>query len=243
MNENKSYYTRQVVSPLPADPNSAEFQHFKKIIKRFPEEAIYIYSMKENRMLYTAGWKETLGYPDDQINLQTIVSQTDPAHAPFTFDINDKAVRFLASPREGIEDYSFSFETRKIHRNGSLVPMEVKIGVYSGENNMIKEAIGRFQVNRSLRFGKVIRYSAFGPEKSEFEEELNKDLFHHQTISGKEKEALVYLAKGYTFKEIADELNLTSSAVEKRVIPLYKRFDVKSLAHLISFAYENYILP
>ncbi|MFZ8310585.1 hypothetical protein ACO1LC_14120, partial [Staphylococcus aureus] len=84
-------------------------------------------------------------------------------HAPFTFDINDKAVRFLATPRENIEDYSFTFETRKIHKNGSLVPMEIKIGVYSGENGLIKEAIGRFQVNRSLRFGKVIRYSAFGP--------------------------------------------------------------------------------
>lgn len=115
--------------------------------------------------------------------------------------------------------------------------------MYSGENGLIKEAIGRFQVNRSLRFGKVIRYSAFGPEKNEFEDELNKSLFKYQTISGKEKEALVYLAKGYTFKEIADELNITSSAVEKRIIPLYKRFEVKSLAHLISFAYENFILP
>ena len=67
-NENLSYYTPKVVSPLPADPNSPEFQHFKKIIKRFPEEAIYIYSMKENRMLFTAGWKETLGYDDDKIN-------------------------------------------------------------------------------------------------------------------------------------------------------------------------------
>jgi DNA-binding CsgD family transcriptional regulator len=243
LNENSSYYTPKVVSSLPADPNSPEFQHFKKVIKRFPEEAIYIYSMKENRMLFTAGWKETLGYDDDKINLQTIVSQTDPAHAPFTYDINDKAVRFLASPREDIEDYSFTFETRKIHKNGSLVPMEIKIGVYSGENGMIREAIGRFQVNRSLRFGKVIRYSAFGPEKSEFEDELNKSLFNYQTISGKEKEALVYLAKGYTFKEIADELNITSSAVEKRILPLYKRFEVKSLAHLISFAYENFILP
>ncbi|MDO8996741.1 MAG: helix-turn-helix transcriptional regulator [Sediminibacterium sp.] len=63
------------------------------------------------------------------------------------------------------------------------------------------------------------------------------------TISGKEKEALKYVAKGYSFKEIADELGVSASAIEKRIQPLYKRFNVKNLTHLVSFAYENYILP
>ena len=51
------------------------------------------------------------------------------------------------------------------------------------------------------------------------------------------------LAQGRSFKEIAHELNVTQSAIEKRIIPLYKRFDVKSLTHLVTFAYENHILP
>ena len=45
------------------------------------------------------------------------------------------------------------------------------------------------------------------------------------------------------FKEIAERLNVSQSAIEKRIIPLYKRFNVKSLPHLISFAYDNNILP
>ena len=51
------------------------------------------------------------------------------------------------------------------------------------------------------------------------------------------------VAKGYSFKEIANFFNVSQSAIEKRIIPLYKRFDVKSLTHLVSFAYENHILP
>jgi DNA-binding CsgD family transcriptional regulator len=89
----------------------------------------------------------------------------------------------------------------------------------------------------------VMRYAAFGPEKNEFEEELNKTLFYKNVISNKEKDALALVAKGYSLKEIAMLLKISQSAVEKRIIPLYKRFDVKSMPHLVSFAYENHILP
>ena len=82
-----------------------------------------------------------------------------------------------------------------------------------------------------------------GQEKSAFEEELNKTLFHHYAISSKEKEALAMVAKGHSFKEIAGLFKVSQSAIEKRILPLYKRFDVKSLTHLVSFAYDNHILP
>ena len=49
-------------------------------------------------------------------------------------------------------------------------------------------------------------------------------------------------SKSYNYKQIAEKLNVSASAIEKRIIPLYKRFNVKSLPHLISFAYDNHIL-
>jgi len=51
------------------------------------------------------------------------------------------------------------------------------------------------------------------------------------------------VAKGFSFKEIAQTFNVSQSAIEKRILPLYKRFEVKSLTHLVSFAYDNHILP
>jgi DNA-binding NarL/FixJ family response regulator len=114
--------------------------------------------------------------------------------------------------------------------------------VYSAHGGKITAIIGRFQVSHSTKFGKVMRYAAYGPDKSRFEEELNKQLFRHYAISSKEKEALSLVAKGYSFKEIAQFFKVSQSAIEKRIIPMYKRFDVKSLTHLISFAYDNHIL-
>lgn len=236
-------YSKSFITETPADPGSTEARHFGRTLLRFPEEAIYIYSFKENRMLYAVGWEEILGYRDDEINMMTIVSITSPEYAPFTNELNDKALKFIHQKTQDLEQYSFTIELKKIHRNGAHIPLISRVGVYRSENGVVTEIIGRSQVNHSLKFGKVMRYAAYGPEKSKFEEELNKALFGHYAISLKEKEALSLVARGYSFKEIATLSQVSRSAIEKRIIPLYKRFQVKSLSHLVSFAYDNHILP
>lgn len=235
-------YSRSFITDIPADLNSKEALHFKKTIPRFPEEAVYIYSFKERRMIYADGWEDILGYRDDEINMLTIVSITTPEYAPFSSELNDKALKFIQSKTEELEKYSFTIELKKIHKNGTPVPLISKVGVFSSENGTVTAIIGRSQINRSITLGKVMRYAAYGPDKSEFEEELNKQLFQHYAISQKEKEALSLVAKGYSFKEIANQFNVSPSAIEKRIIPMYKRFNVKSLSHLMSFAYDNHIL-
>ena len=236
-------YTRSMITTIPADLNSEEANYYKKTIQRFPDEAIYVYSFKYNRMLYTAGWEEILGYKDDEISMVKIIDITSPEYAPFSYELNDKAVKFILNKSENLEEYSFTIEIKKVHKNGNHIPLIVKVGVYGSENGKVTEVIGRSQINHSINLGNVMRYAAYGPEKSEFEEELNKELFRHYAISRKEKEALALVAKGYAFKEIAHHFSISQSAVEKRILPMYKRFDVKSLTHLITFAFENHILP
>ncbi|TDQ07443.1 LuxR C-terminal-related transcriptional regulator [Pedobacter metabolipauper] len=236
-------YSRNFITDIPAELESEEALYYKNTIPRFPEEAVYIYSFKQNRMVYASGWEEVVGYRDDEINMLAIVNMSAPEFAPFSHDLNDKALQFIHNKSKDLERYSFTIELKKIHKNGSQVPIIARVGVFSSENGKIDAIIGRFQINRSLIFGRVMRYAAYGPEKEKFEEELNKILFSHLAISNKEKEALSLVARGYSFKEIASELNVSHSAIEKRIIPLYKRFDVKSLTHLVSFAYDNFILP
>jgi DNA-binding CsgD family transcriptional regulator len=236
-------FSKSLITDLPADLNSAAARHYKATIPRFPDEAVYIYSFKEGRMLYADGWESILGYPDSEINMMTIVEMSALKFAPFSNELNDKAMQFLLSKRENLLQYSFSIELKKIHKNGNEVPIVARVGVFDEEEGRVTAIIGNFRVNYSLTFGNVMRYAAYGPEKDEFEEELNKTLFSQPAISDKEKEALAMAAAGNSFKQIAGILKISVSAVEKRIIPLYKRFDVKSLPHLVSFAYDNHILP
>ena len=236
-------YSKSMITAKPADLTSGQALYYKKTIQRFPDEAIYVYSFKENRMLYADGWEEILGYRDDEINMLTIVTITSPEYAPFSGELNDKALKFILTKTEHLSQYGFMIEVKKMHKNGSPVPIIVKVGVFQSEDGRVTEIIGRNQINHSISLGNVMRYAAYGPDKSEFEEELNKELFRHYAISDKEKEALALVAKGYTFKQIAHSFKVSPSAIEKRILPLYKRFDVKSLTHLVTFAFENHILP
>jgi DNA-binding CsgD family transcriptional regulator len=236
-------FSKSMITAVPADLNSLRALEIKKSIQRFPEEAIYVYSFKENKMVYADGWEEVLGYKDDEINMLEIISITAQEYALFSNELNDKALLFILNKTDDLEKYSFAIELKKIHKNGTPIPLIVRVGVYSSENGKVREIIGRNQINHSITLGKIMRYAAYGPEKSEFEEELSKELFIHLAISQKEKEALSLVAKGYSFKEIASYFKVSHSAIQKRILPLYKRFDVKSSAHLITFAYANHILP
>ncbi len=240
---NAGQYSLSQITAIPADLSTPQAKQLKQAILRFPEEAIYIYSFKENRMLYADGWEELLGYPDAEVNMLTIVLATTPEYAPFSYELNDKALLFIMGKRERLEEYSFTIELKKRHRNGMEVPLICKVGVFSSNGGRVTAIIGRSQINHSINLGKVMRYEAYGPDKGEFEEELNKQLFKYHAISTKEKEAVSLIASGYSFKEVAAHYGVSQSAIEKRVLPLYKRFDVKSLTHLISFAYDNHILP
>ncbi|MCF8339826.1 MAG: LuxR C-terminal-related transcriptional regulator [Chitinophagaceae bacterium] len=245
MDEHLNYgdYTKRFVTDIPADLNDERAIHYKSTIPRFPDEAVYIFSFEQGKMIYADGWKEVLGYRDDEITMLKIVTCTTPEYASFSQEINDKGLMFLHQETEDLEKYSFIIEVKKIHKNGSHVPLIQRVGVFKAVNGKLTEIIGRFQINRRITLGKIMRFDIFGPKKEEFEDFLSKLLFQQFAISGKEKEALALVAKGYAFKEIAFELNVSQSAIEKRIIPLYKRFGVKSLPQLISFAHENHILP
>jgi DNA-binding CsgD family transcriptional regulator len=236
-------YSKSFIGNIPADLDAPEVANLKKVILKFPEEAVYIYSFKQNKMLYADGWENVLGYKDAEITMLTILNITSPEYEVFANELNDKALMFLQQKTENLEEYSYTIELKKIHKNGELIPLISRVKVFGVENGKMTEIIGRVQVSRNINLGKVMYYAAYGPEKAEFEENLNKALFKHYAISRKEKEALLFIAEGKAFKEIAHYLNVSQSAIEKRIIPMYKRFGVKSIAHLISFAYDNHILP
>lgn len=231
-----------MVTTTPANLSSSYAQQLKQSFRRFPEEAIYVYSFKENKMLYADGWYDVLGYNDDEINMLQLIQLTTPEYAPFAHELNDKALLFILGKTEQLEQYSFTIELKKFHKNGTEVPLIVNVGVFKSEQGRVTEIIGRNQINRSITLGKVMRYAAYGPKKSEFEDVLDKDLFKHWAISKKEKEIVALAATGKPLKEIAATMQVTKSAIEKRLGTLYKRFDVNCLTSLITFAHQNHIL-
>ena len=243
MNERvPSEILRLSITDITPSLDSEGYKVLKKTMKTYKNQAVYIYSFKEGKMLYTSGYFDLLGYKDEDMNMLLFVSLTSKKYSEFSNELNDKALFFLSKTTENLEKYSFTIELEKTHKNGSNIPIFSRVSVFKASNGVVEQIIGVSEVIDSLRLGDIMQYAAYGPDKTYFEDTLNKDLFNYFAISRKEKEALQLASEGFCFKEIADKLNVSNSAIEKRVIPMYKRFNVNSLTHLVGFAYRNNIL-
>ena len=236
-------YAIQFVTGTNYDPEDAENISLPDIT-RLPNEGIYIFDFHKGKILYANGWKDVIGYQNDEISMRTIISLTSNDYIDFVREINDKALYFLHQRNSRLTEYHLSFDIKMKHKNGIDVPVSVLLQVFAttpyGE---LSQIIGRFRRDDKLRLGKVRSFTAHGPDKDIFERSLNNRLLYNLRISNKELEVIYLLAQGKTYKEIAFDLDISISAVEKRIAPLFKRFSVKNNAHLVGFAYENDLLP
>lgn len=236
-------YSKEFISDETADLSSKQANFYKNVIFKYPLEGVYIYSFEEGKMIYADGWEDVVGIASSDISMLGIVNMTCPRFAPFVHDINDKALKFLHTHNTNLTQYSFTIETKIMHQNGSEIPVVAKVKVHETFlDGSLKSIMGRFQVDFGLKFGKIMRYAAYGPEKEKFESDLNTNLFYPYQISLQEANIISLLAKGESKVEIASQMNQNSEQIEKRVTDLMKRFDVKNETHLIAFALENNLI-
>ena len=236
-------YSRSFITNTPANLDSEEAKFYKKNIPKYPDEGIYIYNFRLGKMIYADGWEDVIGKPSNELGMVDVIDFTAPKFVPFVEEVNDKALEFLHIRSHDLTKYSFSIEIKIKHKNDSEIPIFAWVSVHScTKDGYLESIMGRFQINRGLRFGKVMRYAAYGPEKGEFINALDSSLFKALVISQKEREALALVAEGYALKQIAALLNVSQSAIEKRIKPLKKRYGVQSLPQLVYFAQQNFLL-
>lgn len=244
MSEEFGSYSKKFITDVPMIKDSQEYNMFKNRLYKYPLEGVYIYSFEHGRMLYADGWENVVGIPDTEITMLSIVNMTSPEFAPFVHDINDKALQFLHKRNDRLTEYSFTIETKVRNRNNQDIPVVARVAVHDTyEDGTLRSIIGRFQVDYGIRFGKIMRYCAYGPEKEEFERNLNRNLFYPFRISDNELDILRMISKGHTYAEIGNEFNLSISQIERNIDQLLERFKEKNTTSLISFCYENMLLP
>ena len=244
MSDDLGSYSKKFITDIPMDVNSEYYSYYKSRLYKYPLEGVYIYSFEHGRMLYADGWENVAGIPDSEITMLRIVNMTADEYAPFVHEINDKALQFLHVRNHRLTEYSFTIETKIRNSNEEDIPVVARVAVHDTfEDGTLRSIIGRFQVDYGLQFGKIMRYSAYGPEKDEFERNLNRNLFYPYRISELELNIIRLLAKGHTYREICNELDKSTSQIERHIDTLLERFKVNNTPSLIAFCYENRLLP
>jgi DNA-binding CsgD family transcriptional regulator len=236
-------YSRQFISDVPADFSTKAYKQYAQNLYTYPLEAIYIYSFEESKMIYVKGWEEIIGIPDNEISMLKIVELTAPVFKPFVFEMNDKALHFLHSRNEKLLEYSFTIEIKLHTPSGKEVPVCARVGVHDiTAKGTLKSIIGRFQVDYKLRFGKIMRFATYGPEREVFEKSLNDKLFSPYRISDFELTILLALSEGLNRDEIASKCNCTEEEAAAILNNLKIRFNQRNDLALIRFAYEHFLI-
>lgn len=240
-NDSANFFS-SLVSDKPPILN-IEYRQPSFLLHRFPNEAVYIYSLEKQTMVYLSGWEELLGFEEHEITLNLLMNLTTPEFKDFCSEMNRKAFNFALSLRDKFNEYSCLIETKKFNKKGQVINLLENAGIFKTENGKITEIIAKYQRIKSGRINNIRYYEAYGPENSNIDEVFEEVLTDHLAISGKEREVLQMAAKGMGIKEMADRAGVSHSAIEKRLMVLYKRFRVSNNSHLISYAYEIGILP
>lgn len=240
-NDSANFFSSLVSDKPPIISN--EYRQPSFLLHRFPNEAVYIYSLEKQTMVYLSGWEELLGFEEHEITLNLLVNLTTPEFKDFCNEMNKKAFNFALSLKDKFHEYSCLIETKKFNKKGQVINLLENAGIFKTENGKITEIIAKYQRIKSGRINNIRYYEAYGPENSNIDEAFEEVLSNHLAISGKEREVLQMAAKGMGIKEMADRAGVSHSAIEKRLMVLYKRFKVSNNSHLISYAYEIGILP
>ena len=73
---NTGVYSKKFLSFTPADLQSEEAKYFKNTLPKFYNESIYIFSFRQNKLIYADGWEDVLGYKDNEVSILQITMST-----------------------------------------------------------------------------------------------------------------------------------------------------------------------
>jgi DNA-binding CsgD family transcriptional regulator len=205
----------------------------------FSDEATYVYSLKTKKILYAQGWMELLGYANEEISMHLLVEITTPDHKEFIQEMNNQALAFILSKSEHLYDYSCTTECKKFSKQGEEVALLESVKVHHSLKGKVVEVIGTYKRNpRTPHLGNKY-FQASGPDIETLVEKMQQFEAHKEVFNKRECKIIRMLVNGKTIKEVAKEMFVSTSTIEKNLSELCRKFKVRNRAELIAYSHEN----
>ena len=208
----------------------------------FSDEAIFVYSLVEMKIMHAAGWQQLLGYDNQEISMRLLVSITTPDFADFIQEMNNESLAFILGQRERLDEYCCTIESKKYNKQGKEVSLIESVRVHRTQGNRVTEVLGRYKLNPRVPNPRFKYFHASGPGIEELVEKMREFENTELRVNKKQLEILQFLAKGMIVNEIAIRLGMSKSNIEKKIYSLYKKFNVQNQKELIAFAHKNELL-
>jgi len=208
----------------------------------FSDEAIFVYSLVEMKIMHAAGWQQLLGYENDEISMQMLIGITTPDYADFIREMNNQSLAFILEKRERLDEYSCTIESKKYNKAGDEVSLLESVRVYRSAKGRVTELLGRYKLNPRITNPNNKYFHASGPGIEVLVDKMREFGFTQKLLTRKQLEVLKLIASGKLMKEVAEELLISKSSVEKTIRNMCDKFQVKSSKELIAYALKNQLL-
>jgi DNA-binding CsgD family transcriptional regulator len=153
--------------------------------------------------------------------------------------MNNQALAFILSKSANLLDYSCTTECKKYSKLGVEVPLLESVKVYRSLKGKVVEVIGTYKRNPRMPHTGNKYFQASGPGIETLVEKMKLVAAREAPINVRERKILNILAQGKSMKGVAEVLFVSKSAIEKTVMPLYRKYDVRNLVELIAYAHKN----
>lgn len=208
----------------------------------FSDEAIFVYSLVEMKIMHAAGWQQLLGYENDEISMQMLIGITTPDYADFIREMNNQSLAFILEKRERLDEYSCTIESKKYNKAGDEVSLLESVRVYRSAKGRVTELLGRYKLNPRITNPNNKYFHASGPGIEVLVDKMKKFGDEGRLITRREHEILKLLAGGMILNDIANHLGVSKSNIEKKIYGLFKKLNVRNQRELISYALRNQML-
>ena len=205
----------------------------------FSDEATYVYSLKTKKILFAEGWMELLGYENEEISMDLLVEITTPDHKEFIKEMNNQALAFILSKSANLFVYSCTTECKKYSKLGVEVPLLESVKVYRSLKGKVVEVIGTYKRNPRMPHTGNKYFQASGPGIEILVEKMQQFEALEKEITKRECKIIRMLANGKTITEVAKEMFVSKSTIEKNLSELCRKFEVRNRAELIAYSHEN----
>jgi DNA-binding CsgD family transcriptional regulator len=208
----------------------------------FSDEAIFVYSLVEMKIMHAAGWQQLLGYDNQEISMRLLVSITTPDFTDFIRKMNNESLAFILQQREHLNEYCCTIESKKYDKQGKEVSLIESVRVHRTQGNRVTEVLGRYKLNPRVPNPRCKYFHASGPGIEELVEKMRAFEANEKTITLREQEVLRLISQGILVKEVAYQLSISKSTIEKILQNMCKKFEVKCSKELIAFGLKNQLV-
>ena len=214
-----------------------------EVFNIFQDECLYVFDFNSNKIVYNRGFKNLLGYSDDEITFDFIIRNIHPDEAEIVSRIIRAAVVYCLENPKNSSNNLLTMKYRRKRIDGTYIHILSQSSIYErGENGEISKSLARLIDISFIDNDENINwtFNATNLNKKAFRQKINN--VYADFFTKREVEIIFKIEKGLTNKLIGENLKISVLTVATHRKNILKKSNCHHSNDLIRFCKEIGVL-